>query len=158
MWQSIVEGVGYVRERPRIRAILAIAALISALAMPYATLLPIVARDGLGLDASGLGWLFAIGGVGAVAGALSVAFRHACRDAGPGSSAARSRPASPRWRSGSRAPVAAGASLVGIGFFATSGVALSNTLLQELVDDAMRGRVLSMFGLAFMGSFPSPTS
>ena len=159
VWQSIVEGVGYVRERPRIRAILAIAALISTLAMPYATLLPIVARDGLGLDASGLGWLFAIGGVGAVAGALSVAFRHALPRRGPWLLGCAIATGLATMALGlSRAPVAAAASLVGIGFFATSGVALSNTLLQELVDDAMRGRVLSMFGLAFMGSFPSPTS
>ena len=155
VWQSIVEGVGYVRERPRIRAILAIAALISALAMPYATLLPIVARDALGLDASGLGWLFAIGGVGAVAGALSIAFRHALPRRGPWLLGCAIATGLATMALGlSRAPVAAGASLVGIGFFATSGVALSNTLLQELVDDAMRGRVLSMFGLAFMGTFP----
>jgi MFS family permease len=155
VWESLVAGVGYVRERPRIQALLAIAALISLLAMPYSTLLPIVARDALGLDASGLGWLFAIGGVGAVCGALSVAFRHALPKRGP-------------WLLGcaiatglatlglglSRSTLAAGASLVAIGFFATSAVALSNTLLQELVDDAMRGRVLSMFGLAFMGTFP----
>jgi MFS family permease len=155
VWQSIVEGVGYVRERPRIRAILAIAALISALAMPYATLLPIVARDALGLDASGLGWLFAIGGVGAVAGAMSIAFPHALPRRGPWLLGCAIATGLATMALGlSRAPVAAAASLVGIGFFATSGVALSNTLLQELVDDAMRGRVLSMFGLAFMGTFP----
>jgi MFS family permease len=53
-----------------------------------------------------------------------------------------------------REPLVAGAALVGIGFSATSAVALTNTLLQELVHDEMRGRVLSMFGLAFMGTFP----
>lgn len=155
VWESIVEGLGYVRDRPRIQALLAIAALISLLAMPYATLLPIVARDGLGLDASGLGWLFAIGGGGAVCGALSIAFRHAL-------------PARGVWLLGcsiatglgtmalglARSPLAAAIALVAIGFSATSAVALTNTLLQELVDDTMRGRVLSMFGLAFMGTFP----
>jgi MFS family permease len=155
VWDSIVEGFGYVRDRPRIQALLAIAALISLLAMPYATLLPIVVRDGLGLDASGLGWLFAVGGAGAVCGALSVAFGHLL-------------PARGAWLLGcaiatglatltlglARSPLAAAASLVAIGFFATSAVALTNTLLQELVDDVMRGRVLSMFGLAFMGTFP----
>lgn len=155
MWQSLVEGVGYARARPRIQALLTLAALISLLAMPYTTLLPIVARDTLGLDASGLGWLFAIGGTGAVFGALSVAFRDRLPRRGP-------------WLIGcaagcglsalglglSRAPVAAAISLVGISFTATSVIALSNTLLQELVDDAMRGRVMGMFGLAFMGTFP----
>ena len=155
VWQSIVEGVGYVRERPRIRAILTIAALISLLAMPYSTLLPIVARDSLGLDASGLGWLFAIGGVGAVGGALSVAFRHLLPKRGPWLLGCAIATGLATMGLGfARAPTFAGVALVGIGFFATSGVALSNTLLQELVDDAMRGRVLSMFGLAFMGTFP----
>jgi MFS family permease len=155
VWQSIVEGVGYVRDRPRIRALLAIAALVSLLAMPYSTLLPIVARDALGLDAAGLGWLFAIGGVGAVCGALSVAFRHALPRRGPWLlGCAIATGLSTLTLGLSRAPVVAGAALVAIGFFATSAVALSNTLLQELVDDAMRGRVLSMFGLAFMGTFP----
>jgi MFS family permease len=155
VWQSIVEGVGYVRDRPRIRAILTIAALISILAMPYSTLLPIVVRDSLGLDASGLGWLFAIGGVGAVGGALSVAFRHVLPRRGPWLLGCAIATGLATMALGlARTPTTAAAALVGIGFFATSGVALSNTLLQELVDDAMRGRVLSMFGLAFMGTFP----
>jgi MFS family permease len=144
-----------VRDRPRIRAILTIAALISVLAMPYSTLLPIVVRDSLGLDASGLGWLFAIGGVGAVGGALSVAFRYVLPRRGPWLLGCAIATGLATMALGlARTPATAAAALVGIGFFATSGVALSNTLLQELVDDAMRGRVLSMFGLAFMGTFP----
>jgi len=155
VWQSIAEGVGYVRERPRIRALLTIAALISLLAMPYSTLLPIVARDSLGLDAAGLGWLFAIGGVGAVGGAMSVAFRDALPRRGPWLLGCATGTGLCTFALGlTRSPVTAGAALVGIGFFATSAVALSNTLLQELVDDGMRGRVMSMFGLAFMGTFP----
>lgn len=155
MWQSLVEGIGYARARPRIQALLTLAALISLLAMPYTTLLPIVARDTLGLDASGLGWLFAIGGTGAIFGALSVAFRDLLPRRG-------------LWLLGcaagggigtlglglARTPFVAGASLVVISFTATSVVALSNSLLQELVDDAMRGRVMGMYGLAFMGTFP----
>ena len=155
VWDSIVEGFGYVRERPRIQALLAIAALISLLAMPYATLLPIVVRDGLGLDASGLGWLFAVGGGGAVCGALSIAFRHLLPARGPWLLGCAIATGLATMTLGlARSPVAAAVSLVAIGFSATSAVALTNTLLQELVDDAMRGRVLSMFGLAFMGTFP----
>lgn len=155
VWQSLVDGVGYVRERRRIQAILILVALISVLAMPYATLLPIIARDRLGLDAAGLGYLYAVGGLGAVAGALSLTLGRVLPHRGV-------------WLLGSgvatgvavlvlglaSTPVVAGAGLVGIGFAATSAIALGNTLLQELVDDGMRGRVLSMFGLAFMGTFP----
>jgi MFS family permease len=155
VWDSIVEGFGYVRERPRIQALLSIAALISLLAMPYATLLPIVVRDGLGLDASGLGWLFAVGGGGAVCGALSIAFPHLLPSRGPWLLGCAIATGLATMTLGlARSPLAAAIALVAIGFSATSAVALTNTLLQELVDDAMRGRVLSMFGLAFMGTFP----
>ena len=155
VWDSIVEGFGYVRARPRILALLSIAALISLLAMPYATLLPIVARDGLGLDASGLGWLFAVGGGGAVCGALSIAFGHLLPARGPWLLGCAIATGLATMTLGlARSPLVAAVALVAIGFSATSAVALTNTLLQELVDDAMRGRVLSMFGLAFMGTFP----
>jgi MFS family permease len=155
VWDSIVEGFGYVRARPRILALLSIAALVSLLAMPYATLLPIVARDGLGLDASGLGWLFAVGGGGAVCGALSIAFGHLLPARGPWLLGCAIATGLATMTLGlARSPLVAAVALVAIGFSATSAVALTNTLLQELVDDAMRGRVLSMFGLAFMGTFP----
>lgn len=155
LWQSVKEGIGYARERPRIQALLTLAALVSLLAMPYTTLLPIIARDTLGLDASGLGWLFAIGGTGAVFGALSVAFRDAMPRRGLWLLGAAFGTGVATLGLGlARDPVMAGAALIGISFTATSVVALSNTLLQELVDDHMRGRVMGMFGLAFMGTFP----
>ena len=153
--EALKDGIGYARERPRIQALLTLAALISLLAMPYTTLLPIIARDTLGLDASGLGWLFAIGGTGAVFGALSVAFRDAMPRRGVWLLACAFGTGIATFGLGlARSPVVAGAALVGISFTATSVVALSNTLLQELVDDHMRGRVMGMFGLAFMGTFP----
>jgi MFS family permease len=155
VWESLLEGFSYVRQRPRVQALLVITTLLSVLAMPYATLLPIIARDALGLDAAGLGYLFAVGGIGAVAGALSLAIRGRFARRGlyllgcagvSGLGVATLGIA--------RDPVAAGIALVGVGFAATSAIALTNSLLQELVHDEMRGRVLSMFGLAFMGTFP----
>lgn len=163
VWQSLVEGFAYARARPRVQALLLLTALMSILALPYATLLPIVARDVLGLGADGLGYLFAVGGVGAVAGALSLAFRGG-RLPRPG----QWNPPRGLYLLGcliltglatsglglARTPIVAGIALVGISFAATSSIALMNTLLQELVDDAMRGRVMGMYGLAFMGTFP----
>lgn len=154
-WDSIQQGLAYVRERRRIPALLGLTALVSVLAMPYSTLLPIIARDVLGLDASGLGYLFAVGGVGAVVGAMSLAFRGIFRrrgiyllGCGIGAGAAT------LGLGLARTTMTAAIALVALSFAATSVVALTNTLLQELVDDRMRGRVLSMFGLAFMGTFP----
>jgi MFS family permease len=128
---------------------------MSVLAMPYATLLPIIARDVLGLDASGLGYLFAIGGVGAVVGALSLAFRGAFRRRGAYLLGCVTATGVGVLALGlSRTIAVAVPALVVISFSATSSIALMNTLLQELVDDEMRGRVLGMYGLAFMGTFP----
>jgi len=44
--------------------------------------------------------------------------------------------------------------LFGLGFALVLSVALTNTLLQKLVTDQMRGRVMSMFILSFMGTMP----
>ncbi len=155
LWKSMLEGTAYVRRRPRVQALLLLTAGISVLALPYTTLLPIVARDSLGLDAAGLGYLMAVGGVGGVGRARVHAGRGlfvrrglyilgcgiACGLGSLGLGLART-------------PVAAGAALMVIGFSATSAFGMVNTILQELVDDAMRGRVLSMYGLAFLGTFP----
>jgi MFS family permease len=155
LWESLVDGLRYVRQRPRVQSLLLLTALMSVLAMPYATLLPIIARDVLGLDASGLGYLFAIGGVGAVVGALSLAFRGAFRRRGIYLLGCVTAAGVGVLALGlSRALTVAVPSLVVISFSATSSIALMNTLLQELVDDEMRGRVLGMYGLAFMGTFP----
>ena len=155
VWDSLLEGFAYVRQRARVQALLTIVALVSILAMPYATLLPIVVRDRLGLGAEGLGYLFAVGGIGAVAGALSLAVRGRFRRRGLyllGCGAATGLATMTLGLA--RTPIVAGAALVGIGFAATSAIALTNALLQELVHDEMRGRILSMFGLSFMGTFP----
>ncbi len=155
VWRSLLDGVAYARQRPRVRALLLLTGLLSVLAMPYSTLLPIIARDVLGLDASGLGYLYAVGGVGAVAGALALAFRGTFRHRGVYLLACVIAAGVGTAGLGlARSPVVAAVTLVVISFAATSAIALMNTLLQELVDDAMRGRVLSMYGLAFMGTFP----
>jgi MFS family permease len=155
VWESLLEGFSYVRQRPRVQALLVITMLLSVMAMPYATLLPIIARDALGLDAAGLGYLFAIGGIGAVSGAMSLAVRGRFARRGLYLLGCAAVSGLAVMTLGiAREPVVAGAALVGVGFAATSSIALTNTLLQELVHDEMRGRVLSMFGLAFMGTFP----
>lgn len=155
LWQSLVEGLSYVRQHPRVQALLILTALISVLAMPYSTLLPIIARDVLGLDASGLGFLFAIGGVGAVIGAMSLALRGMFHRRGVYllGCVITTGVATMTLGLARTLPVAVPA-LVALSFAATSSIALMNTLLQELVEDRMRGRVLGMYGLAFMGTFP----
>src|SRR5262249_57992379 len=65
-------GLGYARRHPIIGPALALAAVMSVFGFPYIILLPALAKDTLGLEASGLGWLMAAVGCGAVLGGLGL--------------------------------------------------------------------------------------
>jgi MFS family permease len=155
IWDSLLEGFAYVRGRPRVKAILLSVAAISVFAMPYATMLPIFARDRLALGPGGLGLLMSAAGVGAVTGALTLAARSPMPRRGLNVLGGVALTAlGVLGFSVGRTFWVVAAFLFVIGFAATSTVALCNSLIQELVTDAMRGRVMSMFGLAFMGTLP----
>jgi MFS family permease len=155
LWDSLLEGLAYVRGRPRVRSMLVAVAAISIFAMPYATMLPVFARDVLGLGPGGLGYLMAAAGIGAVSGALTLAARSPIPYRGWNvlGGMALTAVGVIGFSLAKAFPVAA-AFLFLIGFSATTTVALCNSLIQELVTDQMRGRVMSMHGLAFMGTFP----
>ncbi len=70
---SIAQGINYVRRNRVLTGLLLMGAALTIFAMPYLTLLPVFARDILDAGASGLGWLGAMGGAGAIAGSLTVA-------------------------------------------------------------------------------------
>ncbi len=122
---------------------------------PYITMIPIFARDIFHLGASGLAWMMGVAGAGAFCGALLLAYLGDFKRKG--------------WS------VLGGAFgfgvfliafaqatrltwslifLFGVGFTVVTSVAVTNTLLQQLVTDEMRGRVMSMFILSFIGAMP----
>ncbi|MDE2860019.1 MAG: MFS transporter [Chloroflexota bacterium] len=70
---SIVQGFGYVRRANVLIGLMLMGTVTTVFAMPYQTLLPVFARDILNAGESGLGWLGAMGGAGAIAGSISVA-------------------------------------------------------------------------------------
>ncbi len=70
---SIAQGLDYVRRSNVLVGLMLMGAATTIFAMPYQTLLPVFARDILNAGASGLGWLGAMGGAGAIAGSISVA-------------------------------------------------------------------------------------
>ncbi len=74
MWRQMIAGVRYVRRRPRVQALLGIAAVVSLCGLPFLIFLPVFARDVLNLDARGLARLWAATGVGALVSALLMAF------------------------------------------------------------------------------------
>ncbi|MBX7117747.1 MAG: MFS transporter [Gemmatimonadaceae bacterium] len=149
------DAVRHVRATEPLPILLAIATIFSVLGVPIITLLPVVARDQLHLTADGYGGLMAMLGLGAVAGALSIA--------ATGGGVERGR----LFRRASFAfplllivfgfvhtPWVNGLLLLAIGFTMILNNALVNARLQELVPDALRGRVLSLYVMVYVGGSP----
>jgi MFS family permease len=153
---DLVDGLRYLMGQPRLRALVLVALVPMVLGMPYMTMLAVFAQDILQAGGTGLSVLTAATGLGALVGALIVAgavVRH-------------------RRRVMMVALVGFGASLIAFSLshwlwvsavaLATAGLAqqiymsLNTTLIQESVDDAYRGRILStMFlnrGMVPLGS------
>lgn len=155
LWRDLVEGVRYVRARPRVRVLLLCTAATSVFGAPYLTLLPLFARDVYGWGEAGLSLLMGAAGAGALAGALVMAYLGDVERKGwlvLGSAfAAGLALVGFAWAAGSWAALVplfvAGGSIVC--FFSTC-----NTLLQQLVTDRMRGRVMSIWIMCLIGTMP----
>ena len=155
LWGDLVEGFSYVRNRPRVSSLLLLSAVNSFFGAPYFSMVPIYARDIFHLGEIGLALMMGVAGCGALTGALLVAYLGDFRRKG--------------WfvlggaivfglcivgfAQSSRLMLSL-TFLFGVGFALVVSVALTNTLLQTLVTDEMRGRVMSMFILSFIGTLP----
>jgi predicted MFS family arabinose efflux permease len=142
-------------ETPALRAATLLGAAGSFLAFPLVTYLPVIAGDVLKTGASGYSLLLTSFGLGAIVGAIGTAQR--------GNTPGRGRlmllvfaafglvtmgAALSRWQWLSMTL------LVGSGLTLTTGFSTLNSLVQEMAPDPLRGRVLSIFGLAFRGGGP----
>jgi len=151
----IIEGFRFVRQTGPIRAILLLLGLVSLVAMPYTVLMPVFADKILHGGARGLGILMGATGVGALLGALTLATRTGVRGLG-------------RWVafscggfgvslvlfSLSRSFWLSAALLLPVGFSMMLQMSSSNTLIQAMVPDHLRGRVMSVYSMMFMGMAP----
>jgi MFS family permease len=153
--QNIVEGFAFAWRTGPIRALLLLLGLISLMGMPYAVLMPIFAHQILGGGAEELGLLMGATGVGALAGALSLTFRKsifglgrvvAYASAGFGVSVILFSFSRHFWLSAGL--------LVPAGFSMMVQMAASNTLIQSMVPDHLRGRVMAVYSMMFMGMAP----
>ncbi|MEJ7576069.1 MAG: MFS transporter [Pyrinomonadaceae bacterium] len=155
LWEDLLDGLRYAAKRPRVRTLLLISSVTSLFGAPYIALMPIFARDVYGFGEGGYAMMMGVAGLGAFFGALLLAFLGDFRRKGAivlaGSLAFG---LSVVGFSLSILPAVALALLFGVGFAMTTSVALINTLLQQLVTDEMRGRVMSMFILSFVGTAP----
>jgi len=153
--RELREGLHYVAHFTPIAYILLLLAIFSLVAMPYVVLLPVISKEVLGGGAYTFGFLMAASGLGALAGALYLAARRSVLGLG---------------RLILLATTTFGLGLVGtglsrflwltlvlmvlVGCAAMIELASCNTLLQTIVADDKRGRVMSFYTMAFMGMAP----
>jgi MFS family permease len=152
---DLADGFRYAFGFVPIRAVLLLLALVSIAGMPYTVLLPVIAAQTLHGGAHTLGFLMGATGIGALSGALLLASRatvvglggwipRACATFGFGLMALGLS----RWL-----PLSLGIMVVtGFGFMLQ--MASSNTIIQTLVREDMRGRVMAFYAIAFMGMAP----
>ncbi len=155
VWADLAQGFHYVARSVPIRSILLLLALVSLMGMPYTVLMPAVASEVLHGGPHTLGFLMAASGLGALAGALYLAARRSVLGLGR--------------------VIGLSAGFFGIGLVAFSRshvfwlsmllmvptgmsmmvqMAASNTVLQTIVDEDKRGRVMSFYAMAFFGTTP----
>jgi len=153
--ESLRAGLRHVAHDRPLRAATLLAGVASFLAFPLITYLPVIAGDVLKTGAAGYSLLLTSLGVGAIAGALSTAQRGHVPGRGRitllafgafGILATLAVLSRLQWLSMLL--------LVATGFMLTTAFSTLNSLVQEMAPDALRGRVLSIFGLAFRGGGP----
>ena len=154
-WRNLFDGFSYVRNRPRVSSLLTLSAVSSLFGAPYMTLIPVFARDIFRLGATGLALMMGVAGAGAFSGALLLAYLGDFKRKG-WSVLGGSISFGVCLMAFARSPylMLSLIFLFGVGFSIVTSVAVTNTLLQKLVTDEMRGRVMSMFILTFIGTMP----
>lgn len=154
-WKQLKEGFHYIRNSASISTLLILLSLVSLVGLPYQVLMPVFAKDILNGDAHTLGFLMAAISIGGISGGIYLASRDSTK--------------------GLEKVVAASTCIFGIGLvvfsistnFWLSFISLpfvgfgmmaqmtaSNTILQVLVEDDKRGRVMSFYTMAFLGTIP----
>jgi len=153
--EGFQEGITYMRSRRDITGIMGLIAVYSIFGLQYLTMMPVFARDVLHTDAGGYGLLVSLVGVGALGGALALAAL---------SSRIR-RGKLFMWSAFSfaillilfsfvRVAAIAGLLLIFIGLAMMINGALANGMLQQIVPDELRGRVMAAYVFVYVGFAP----
>jgi MFS family permease len=155
VWDELRAGFGYVSGFAPIRTVLLLLALVSMMGMPYTVLMPAVAVKLLHGDSHTLGWLMTAAGVGALGGAVYLASRATVVGLG---------------RAIAVATTVFGAGLIGFGLSRALWLSLlilpvigagfmvalaaTNTIVQTITEEHLRGRVMAFYAMAFLGTAP----
>jgi predicted MFS family arabinose efflux permease len=153
---DIREGVSFVRRTPTVLLLLSVLMVVSLFVINYGVLVPVLAKDGLQMEAQGFGLLMSALGAGALAGSLLIAF--AGRRQPPsglvlGAALALCAATAAVW--GARSIYGAVSLLFVIGFAQILFTANCNTAIQMTTPDELRGRVMSLYALVFAGVVPA---
>jgi predicted MFS family arabinose efflux permease len=155
LWSNLMDGLRYVLEQRTLVALLLLAGAPALFVLPYLTLMPVFARDVLDIGAAGLGLLTAAIGVGALAGAVTVALLH------PPAASARTMlvglvgmAITIAVFSWSRDVAVSCIALAGLGAAQVAYYTTTNTLVQLLSPARFRGRILSLYVLTSLGLLP----
>jgi MFS family permease len=154
-FEHIVEGFRYVWRTAPLHALILLIGLVSLVAVPYSVLMPIFADRVLHRGAHGLGILMGAAGVGALFGALTLAVRQSLRGLGRvvGLSAVGFG-VSLILFSFSKSFWLSVVLLIPVGYAVMLEMSGSNTLIQAMVPDELRGRAMAMYTMMFMGMAP----
>jgi MFS family permease len=154
-FEHIAEGFRYVRDTYPIRSLLLLAGLISLVAVPYAVLMPVFAKQILHGNATTLGVLMGATGIGALGGAIVLAARRSLKGLGRiVMLACAAFGISLILFSFSRWYVLSVILMLPLGFSVMLQMASSNTLIQTMVPDRLRGRTMAVYSMMFMGMAP----
>jgi MFS family permease len=151
----VLEGIAYAGRTSHVRALLALLATSSFFAMPYQTLLPVLSSEVLGGGPGLYGTLLACAGVGALGGAIGLLLRTGLRGLGRRVALGTTLlGAAVVALSASRSVALSAAALAVLGFGFITQMAGTMTLLQGLAPADMRGRVMGLFSMLFVGVTP----
>ncbi len=150
--KSLAGGLAYVRQHELIVTLLVVSSLVSIFGRSYITLLPVIAKDVLRLDASGFGFISAAPGLGTIIGSVTLAALGRFKIKGRGLVAVLLSSAAALIVFASAGHFqTAFASLVMVGGLSTIFDTLLNTLIQLAVSDDYRGRVMGIYGMTAAG-------
>jgi MFS family permease len=153
--EKLREGFRFARHTKPIRALLALLGVVSFMALPFSVLIPIFAVKILHGGVNAYGWLMGAVGFGAMFGALAIAMRQQLR--GMGNVVAFSAAGlgiSLVLFSASRWFLLSFVLLVFCGFSMMMQFTATNTLIQAMVPEQLRGRVMSLYAMMFLGMSP----
>ena len=152
---GLKEGIRYMLSTTEIIVVMRMVSVFSIFGVPYLTLMPVFAREALGLGASGYGLLMTATGVGALSGALFLAaVGGRIRRGRLFAMASVAFPLMILALSATGQPPVAGFVVLFAGLFMILQTALANGILQAIVPDDLRGRVMAAYVVVYVGFAP----